>query len=195
MSIWSSFVLLELLRWRSDPCYVVQHLGKVASPTNGSCGPAVELLSALLLHHSPVVRRYAITAAVTCCKRSIPLGTSILASLQMWLREGAPQAILQDTSADDSAPSPSATAQRCHRAVASLAQALTSSDRLPSAAFYSRLLLLATHPLVTIGVAYGSSWAFISRCLAFSFMLHLKVSSSLCHWSASFPTLFTHLEE
>ena len=141
----------------------MQHPGRIASPSSGSPGQAVELLSALLLHHSPKVRRSALTAAVACCKRSLHLGTAILAGLQMWLREGAPQAILQDTSADDAAPSPSATAQRCHRVVASLAAALTSSDKEPSAAFFARLLQLGTHPLVTVGVSYRSSWAFISR--------------------------------
>lgn len=141
----------------------MQHPGKISREESRS--PALDLLAALLLHHSPKVRRSALSAAVACCKKSLHLGTAILAALQMWLREGTPQAILQDPSADDTAPSPSATAQRCHRAVASLAAALTSSDRLPSAAFYSTLLQLATHPLVAIDMPYRASWAFISRYL------------------------------
>ncbi len=155
----------------------VQHANKVAGPEKDSSSPAVELLAALLLHHSPLVRRSALTAGIACCKQSPSLGTAILTALQMWLRRGAPPAVLQDPTADDAAPSPSATAQRCRRAVASLAQALTTSGNLPSAAFYARLLQMATHPLVTVGVSYTSFWKLTNRCFSSSHYASSPIAS------------------
>lgn len=142
----------------------MQHKKKIAASTSEALSPSVDLLSVLLLHHSPVVRRSAAAAATACCKNSLQLGSSILAGLQGWLRNGAPDPIIADPSADDSALSPVAISQRYRRAAMTLAQAVADSQSAPSAEFYARLVQISTHPdVATGGLSFRASWKSIKR--------------------------------
>ncbi len=73
---------------------------------------AVELLAALTMHHSPLVRRAALAAAVEATQKLASWGTALAACLLRWLREGPPAGIAVDPTAEDPALSESVIARR-----------------------------------------------------------------------------------
>lgn len=146
----------------------MQHPGILAGTRQDSRNPAVDLLAALLLHHSPEVRRTAVIGAKACCEKAVSVASAILAGLQMWLRSGLPQALLVDASSEDLGPSPSTTAQRCCAAVANLTSSLAATKQAPPPEYVARLLQIASNPQVAFGgLPYKASWDSLRRYASF----------------------------
>ena len=139
---------------------MLQHSGRLSDSAEGSRIRAIELLAVLLLHHHSTVRRTA-TAVVTSPQLR-PWITAVLEALQSWLRTGPPRSILVDSTSEDPVISDYATAQRYHRAVASLAAVSKGDDLSPQ--FLGRLLQIAVHPNVAVGgMSYRGSWQSVCR--------------------------------
>ena len=148
-------------------------VGSLGSP--GTLVP--QLLAALLLHHSPVVRRSALKAATACAATSAELGIALLAAQQRWLREPLPAALLSDPSsaAEDPGLSRADVGGRHSTAVATVAAAAAARGAVP-AEMLGRLLLIANHPTVTVGrTSHRASWDAVCRYkkIAFGHLRHV----------------------
>ena len=124
-----------------------------------------QLLAALLLHHSPAVRRSALRAAAACVAKSAELGIALLAAQQRWLRDPLPAALLADPSSatEDPGLSRADLGGRYSTAVATVAAAAAARGDVP-AEMLGRLLLIANHTTVTVGwPSHRASWNAVRR--------------------------------